>query len=93
MDHYQAEIIALNILKWMGEDSEIMGRFFNQTGLSLEILKETANEPELLAAVLDFFLSLGDRMISSCCESLNMSTGLPLKARMALPGREVYHWT
>jgi hypothetical protein len=49
-----AELLAIEILGFIGSDSDRLSRFLGVTGLGVENLRETAKLPLFLPAVLDY---------------------------------------
>ncbi|HYM17327.1 MAG TPA: DUF3572 domain-containing protein [Micropepsaceae bacterium] len=80
-----AETLALKALAHIAADAETLQRFLAITGLEPAELRRRAEEPELLAAILDFVLS-----DDSICERFAAAEGLDAttlhQARRALPG-------
>ncbi len=93
MNSKQAEVLALNVLEWMGGNPHILQIFLDHSGSTLATIRDDANNPEFLASVLDFFLMQGDQTICDCCQTLKLNPAEPHQARMVLPGGKDYHWT
>jgi hypothetical protein len=49
-----AEMLAIQILEFIGSDSDKLGRFLGMTGLEITSLREAAKLPLFLPAVLDY---------------------------------------
>lgn len=92
MSSEDAETLALEALGWMAAEDDLLQVFLGSAGLSSSELAARANDPELLAAVLDFLLT-DDRMV----QNFSTATGRPpeaaMRARAALPGGDLPHWT
>ncbi len=88
----QAEALAVQALIWMAGDVDLIGRFLATTGAGPADLRARAAEPEFLGFVLDFLLSDEAALIAfAAAESIRPE--LPMRARAALPGGELPHWT
>jgi Protein of unknown function (DUF3572) len=57
MQSTSAETLALKGLAFLARDPEQLLRFLTATGVELDHLRQRAEDPELLAAVLDFLLA------------------------------------
>ncbi len=88
----QAEALAVQALVWMAGDSDLIGRFLAATGAGLADLRGRAAEPEFLGFVLDFLLS-DEAALVAFAAAENIRPELPMRARAALPGGELPHWT
>jgi hypothetical protein len=88
----QAEVLALRALGWIAADDEMMGSFLAATGAGLDEVRARAREPEFLASVLDFLLS-DDAWITRFCAAAGLPPEAPMRARAALPGGDLPHWT
>lgn len=92
MKREAAETLALRALGWLAGNDELFPVFLGSTGASVASLAEAAQEPEFLAAVLDFLL-MDDAWIVAFCDAEGIGYALPAQARAALPGGQVEHWT
>lgn len=88
----KAEEIALQALGWMAEDGDRIGRFLGATGLAPGDLRALAQEPEFLAAVLDFVLA-EDAHVLALAARTGLAPEAITRARTALPGGNLPHWT
>ena len=88
----QAEALAVQALVWMAGDAELVGRFLAATGAGPADLRARAAEPEFLGFVLDFLLS-DEAALVAFAAAENIRPELPMRARPALPGGELPHWT
>ncbi len=88
----QAEALAVQALVWMAGDAELVGRFLAATGAGPADLRARATEPEFLGFVLDFLLSNEAALVAFALAE-NIRPELPMRARAALPGGELPHWT
>ena len=87
-----AEEIALRALAWLAGNEDLIPVFMGATGASADDLRDGAQNPEFLGAVLDFLL-MDDAWITAFCGSENLSFDLPMAARYVLPGGAQTHWT
>ncbi len=88
----QAEALAVQALVWMAGDAGLVGRFLAATGAGPADLRARAAEPEFLGFVLDFLLS-DEAALVAFAAAENIRPELPMRARAALPGGELPHWT
>jgi hypothetical protein len=82
----QAAAIALQGLAWLAGDSDRLGRFLALTGVGPASLLEKANDPAMLAAVLDHLLGHEPDLLAFCAES-GLDPKLPAMARESLRRR------
>lgn len=88
----QAETLGLQALGWLAGQEDLSGAFLGATGLSADEMKARAADPEFLGFVLDFLL--GDEpALLAFCEAENLTPDRPMRARAALPGGDLPHWT
>lgn len=87
-----AETIGLRALAWLAGDNELLPVFLGSTGTSPEDLGERADDPEFLAAVLDF-LTMDDDWVTAFCTAEGLAPDQPMAARQALPGGALPNWT
>jgi hypothetical protein len=85
MNQENAEILALKGLTFLANDGSALERFLAVTGTTGQELRERAEEPEFLAALLDFLM--GDEpLLTAFCESEALDAATLHSARRALPG-------
>lgn len=87
-----AETVALQALGWLAGQEELFGQFLAATGATAASVAEAAGRPEFLGAVMDFLL-MDDAWVVGFCDAAGLSYGVPMQARMALPGGQMTHWT
>lgn len=92
MSQESAEALALEVLAWLFASGDLGQVFLSASGLSADILRAKANDPEVLLAVLDF-LTQDDAWVIAFCDARGHPYDAPLAARGALPGGEQVHWT
>ena len=80
-----AKLLAIKALAYLAADADRLGRFLAQTGIGPEELRARAEDPDLLAGILDFLLS-DDGMVVDFCRSLEVPPEAPAQARAQLPG-------
>lgn len=85
MQVLDAEILALKALAFLAQSPEDLDRFVALSGVTAHDLRARADEPEILAAVMDFLLA-DDGRITGFCESEAIPPQLIHAARRALPG-------
>lgn len=88
----QAETLGLQALGWLAGQDELSGAFMGASGLSADDLKTRAGDPEFLGFVLDFLLGDEDALLAFC-EVADVTPDRPMRARAALPGGDLPHWT
>lgn len=87
-----AETLALQALGWIVGQDELASAFLGSTGSSAEDLKARAADPEFMGFVLDFLLQ-DEAALLAFCEDSNNAPDRPFRARAALPGGDLPHWT
>lgn len=92
MDRASAETIGAEALAWMAGHEELIAGFMAQTGAGIDDLRARAADPEFLGFVLDHLLS-DEAALIAFCEAQRIRPEDPVRARMALPGGGVPHWT
>jgi hypothetical protein len=80
-----AETLALKGLAFLARDPGQLLRFLAATGIELDDLRARAEEPELLAAVIDFLLA-EDELLLQFSASEGYEPTVIHNARRALPG-------
>lgn len=80
-----AETMALKALAYLATMPDDIGRFFNISGIEPGELRERAEEPEFLAAVMDYLMS-DDRLLTEFCDGEGIDPKDIQFARRALPG-------
>jgi hypothetical protein len=88
----EAETIAATALAWLAGQPDRLGTLLAASGLAPADLRDRMAEPEFLGFVLDHLLGDEAGVLDFAAD-----TGLPpdaaQRARMALPGAGVPHWT
>lgn len=87
-----AETLALQALGWIAAQDELASAFLGSTGASADELKTRAADPEFLGFVLDFLLQ-DEAALLAFCEDNGNAPDRPWRARGALPGGDLPHWT
>jgi Protein of unknown function (DUF3572) len=85
VDSTQAETLALKALAFLAHSQEEIDRFVTLSGVAPADLRNRADEPEILAAVLDFLLT-DDTRVTGFCEEAGIDPRELHAARRALPG-------
>lgn len=80
-----AETIALKALAFLAESPDSLDTFMAASGLTPEMLKARAGEPEFLGAVLDFLLAQ-EELLVAFCEAESLEPRFVHAARRALSG-------
>jgi hypothetical protein len=87
-----AELLGIAALGWIAGRPELAGQFLAAAGASAEDMRARAADPEFLGFVLDFLLSEEAALLDFAREA-GMPPDRPLRARAALPGGALPHWT
>ena len=85
MNAVDAETLALKALAYLAHSPDDLERFVALSGVTLTDLKDRAEDPENLAAVLDFILAT-DELVTGFCETVEIDPRDLHAARRALPG-------
>ena len=92
MNTAMAETLALKALGWLAGQEGQLQVFLGASGMTEQDLRTRADDPEMLAAVLDF-LMMDDAWVMGFCDSAGHAYGDVAQARAALPGGQQMHWT
>ena len=87
-----ADSVALRALEWIVGDDDMLGIFLGSSGASESDLRTRADDPEFLAAVVDF-LMMDDAWIVAFCNDSGVGYEQIAMARAALPGGAQVNWT
>ena len=87
-----AEALGLEVLGWLAEDDARMAPFLAETGADAGDLRAAAGDAAFLGFVLDHLLADESRLLD-CCAALGLAPEAPARARAALPGGDLPHWT
>lgn len=87
-----AEALAIEALTWLAADADLLGPFMAEAGAGPAELRARAAEPEFLGFVLDHLLSDESRLMAFCDDHQHPYDA-PMRARAALPGGDLPHWT
>jgi hypothetical protein len=80
-----AETMALKALAYLATLPDDISRFLNITGIEADELRVRAEEPEFLAAVMDFLMS-DDALLTGFSDAEGIDPREVPFARRALPG-------
>ncbi len=92
MDETQAKVVALRALAYLAGDPEALQRFCDLSGVDGADLRRRANEPAMLAGVLDFFLG-NEAQLLEMCQAMELPGEAPALARRGLPGGRNDEWS
>ena len=87
-----AELLAIEALSWLIGNDDLLPVFLGSTGASADDVRQRAQDPEFLGAVLDFLL-MDDAWIQAFCAENSYELDFPIRARAALPGGAHVNWT
>jgi Protein of unknown function (DUF3572) len=82
-----AEILAIQALAFMAEDSERMAAFLSASGITSDHIRDAAREPGFLAGVLEHMLA-DETLLLAFADSAGIDPAGIAKAKRALGG----HW-
>jgi hypothetical protein len=85
MQRSAAETIALEALAYLAGDGDGLVRFLTISGLELDDLRARADNPELLAGIIDFLLS-DEALCAGFLAAAELDSPTLHAARRALPG-------
>ena len=88
MNREKSEIIALQALTFIAGQEKILSWMLSETGIDAGTLAQSAQNPEILAGVLDFLLMHEDILIDFCTNEKLDPTSM-IRARQFLPGAPV----
>ena len=85
MTETSAEIVALKALAFLMNSEPARDRFLAASGLDVVNLRDRADDPQLLAAVMDYLLS-DDELLMGFCEQESLEPKTLHLVRHRLPG-------
>jgi len=80
-----AEILAIQALSFIAEEPERLNGLLSATGLTLNRLRESANQPDFLAGVLEHMLA-DESLLLAFADSAGIDPAAVARARNALGG-------
>ena len=80
-----AEMLAIQALSFIAEEPERLNGLLSATGLTLNRLRESANQPDFLAGVLEHMLA-DERLLLAFADSAGIDPAAVARARNALGG-------
>ncbi|SOD96483.1 DUF3572 domain-containing protein [Caenispirillum bisanense] len=86
-----AETVGLQALAFVAADDALIDRFLALTGMGPAELRERAQDPVVLGAVLDFLL-VDDSLVLAFAAASDLSPEAPMQARRSLPGSTAESW-
>jgi hypothetical protein len=92
MNEEQAKIVALRALSYLVGEPSPLQRFFDLSGIDGADLRLRADDPAMLAGVLDFFLG-DEAQLLQMCQATDMAGEMPARARRSLPGGHGEEWS
>ncbi len=92
MNEEQAKIIALRALTFLVGDEDILQRFMDLSGSDAADIRQRADDPAMLAGILDFFLG-NEGQLLEMCQAMEIAAEEPAKARRSLAGGEYEEWS
>lgn len=92
MQQELAHLIGLRSLAWLAAEDSLFETFLAASGGDAAQIRARANDPALLASVLDFVLGSDDWVIA-CAAAQNIRPEQVMMARAVLGGGDTQHWT
>lgn len=83
-----AETLAAQALVFLTQDKKTFEGFLAVSGVDVSQIGSLADDPQFLAAVLDYTLSK-EQIVLEFCEQMEIDPDLPKAARRRLPGAEL----
>lgn len=87
-----ASVVGLQALSFVAMDEDLFGALLDQAGTDAADVRARASDPVFLGFVLDFILQ-EDATVIAFAASQRISPEDVMRARMALPGGDIPHWT
>lgn len=81
-----------DVLQWILEDADIAGVFLHSTGLEASDIADRLEDPEFLAAVLDFVM-MDDEWVIAAARQAGLNPVDLQTLRAQLPGGDTPSWT
>ncbi len=85
LDTEQPQVTALKALAFLASDEDRLSHFLLSSGMDLQDLKELANDPNMLAGLLDHVLG-HEALLVEFAQSQSCSPESVVRARQLLPG-------
>lgn len=92
MARARAEAFAAEVLGWLAAEPDRLGPFLASSGAAPADLPAAMRDPEFLGFVLDHLLA-DEALLLDCCAAIGHPPETPGRARAALPGGDLPHWT
>ncbi len=92
MNEQQARTVALQALAYLAADEAVLQRFQAQSGVDATDLRQRADDPAMLAGVLDFFLG-NEAQLLEMCQAMDLPGEAPAQARRSLLGGQHEEWS
>lgn len=92
MKQEQAIELGQRALVWLAGQPDALGAFLAASGAEPADVRARAGDPEFLGFVLEHLLQ-SDALVVAFAQDAGVATGLPARARAALPGGYVPDWT
>lgn len=92
MQQELAHLIGLRSLAWLAAEDGLFEAFLAVSGGDAAQVRAQANDPALLASVLDFVLG-SDEWVIGCAQAQGIRPEQVMMARAVLGGGDTRHWT
>ena len=92
MNDEQAKVIALQVLTYLVGEQHVLQRFIDLSGVDLSDLRSRADDPDMLAGVLEFFLGFEPQLLEMCAVT-GLPAEAPAQARRCLLGVQIGEWS
>ena len=87
-----AEGLAIDILGWLIQDPDMMGRFLALSGIEASGIRQAAQEPGFYAGVTGFLMN-HEPSLMAYCESAGVKADHVAARHRLLSGPEEHSWT
>ena len=91
MHEEEAKVIALQALSYLVAEEDVLQRFMDLSGVDAADIRQRADDVEMLAGVLDFFLGFEPQLLQMC-EATGLAADAPVRARRRLFGGQFEEW-
>ncbi len=92
MNEEEAKSIALRALSYLVAEEDVLQRFMDLSGVDAADIRQRADDVEMLAGVLDFFLGFEPQLLQMC-EATGLAADAPARARCRLFGGQFEEWS
>ncbi len=87
-----AEVIAVQAVAWLAGHDELLQVFMGATGAGEDTFRQSVEDVDFQASVLDFIL-MDDDWVRQFCDATRIPYEMLFKVRQVLSGGADVHWT